>query len=162
LLLVSLLSLVAIIVATPALANQLASDTVSEDQPAAAISVPAALPTSRGSDGAYGFMSIDALARLVGGGSTPSSGGNVANSGDASSASITVTATVLPVRTIVVSANGTLKEIWSNTNDLDGRHSLYIVRVGTSSGSTTTLDSGLWAEVRAALRSADEPTGRVY
>jgi hypothetical protein len=99
---------------------------------------------------------------MITGAPNPNERGSGASGGGFASATITVTAIVLPVRTIVVGDEGHVSEVWSNTDDLNGRHSLYVVRAGSITGPTIELTTDIWADARVAMRSADEATGRIY
>jgi hypothetical protein len=74
---------------------------------------------------------------------------------------MTVTAVVLPVRTVVVDDDGAVEEIWSNTEDLDGTHSLYVIRSGAIDGPFVALDTSIWGNVRLALAQASAGSGRI-
>ena len=75
---------------------------------------------------------------------------------------MTVTATVLPVVTIVVDATGAIQEIVVNTPDRDPRGVLYVLRLDDLEGATVELDAATWAAARAALADAHAGSGTIW
>ncbi len=125
---------------------------------AAPFRAPAVLPREDAQHpGTYGFRTSAALAAKLEGtapaASAPSTG---------ASAAVTVTATVLPVVTIVVDSGGDVTELVTNTSERDSRGVLYVVRTGNSNGEAATLDAATWADARAALAAAHEGTGTIW
>lgn len=125
---------------------------------AAPMHAPAAMPRPDAThDGAYGYRPSTSIARPYEGGAdagaaAPSSGG--------ASATVTVTAVVLPVVTIVAK-DGEVQEIWTNTDDRRPGQALFAVREELG-GPATELDAETWAAARAALLEARAGTGRIW
>lgn len=125
---------------------------------AAPFHAPAAMPRpDRAQPGAWGFRTSDALARDI-------SGASSAPSAPAASggASITVTATVLPVVFLVVDRAGHVRSITTNTEARDATGVLYLVRSGSTSGAARPLTPATWRSARAALAHAHAGTGTVW
>lgn len=123
--------------------------------PAARISVPAAPPAADPAHpGMSGYVTAARLARAM----TPP-----ASEAPAGSGTITVTAIVLPVRTIVVEG-GEVTSIWTNTDKLGARDTLYVFRDGARDGDVVPLTPALWAQARTAFAHAVEADadGRIY
>lgn len=105
----------------------------------------------------YGFRSSNKIAAALRGGersATP------ADSGASAGATVTITATVLPVRTIVV-RDGRVTQVHSNTSDLEGTRSLYQVRTGSIAGESVTLTDSVWLQARQMMRRSDVAIGRI-
>lgn len=71
-----------------------------------------------------------------------------------------ITATVLPVRTIVV-RQGKVKSIITNTSDRRAHTALYVVREGKATGPTRPLTSAIWKQVRLLGADARPGTGTI-
>lgn len=114
---------------------------------------------------AYGYRSSAALAQALrtqaGVDRTTNASPRAARGKGSASVTVVVTAVVLPMRTIVVDQHGDVTAIWSNTDDLRPRESLYVVRTGSSTGATTDLTPAHWRQASALLAHAEHATGRV-
>jgi hypothetical protein len=123
----------------------------------AAVTLPAQPPRPDAvQEGAYGYQSSARIAAGMQADAAPGSGAAATGS----SATVVVTATVLPVRTIVVE-DGRVTGVWSNTGDLRARESLYSVRDGSLDGPVTTLSPEVWAQARTLLARSNVATGRI-
>lgn len=119
---------------------------------------PEALPTQDATHpGSYGFRTSEQLAAPFEQAGPASSTG-----GTGASATVTVTAVVLPVVFIVVDEAGAVTRIVTNSDDRDARGVLYLPRIGSEDGEPVELDEATWAEARAALADAHEGTGTVW
>lgn len=118
---------------------------------------PAAMPAEDASHPrSYGFRSAVQIAgryEQPGAAPQPTSG---------ASATVTVTATVLPVVFIVVDGSGNVSELVTNSPDRDADGVLFLVRRDATSGEALELDADTWADARAALRSARAGTGTIW
>jgi hypothetical protein len=122
----------------------------------APVEAPAADPAYPGS---YGFSTSDELAAAITD-DVPAAGTPSASGG--ASATVTVTATVLPVVFIVVDDDGAVTALFTNTPERDARGVLYLVREGAEDGEPRELDSSTWAQARVALAAAHEGTGTIW
>ena len=123
-----------------------------------AVVVPHAMPRRDAEHpSSYGYRTSAQLAAAMGG--APKSASTPAPT--SSGTSVTITAIVLPVRTIVV-RGGHVREIWSNTSDRDPTAALYTVRQDRVTGAVVALTPAIWREARAALADADTSTGRIF
>jgi hypothetical protein len=142
-----------------------ASARLASDGPAAPKAAPFHAPAVAPREDAahalsYGFRSSDAIAAAMSGAApAPRSGGSAAGG---SSATVTITATVLPVVTIVVDESGNVVELVTNTPRRDARGVLYVVRTGSTSGANVALDRATWADARSALAAAHAGTGTIW
>lgn len=119
-----------------------------------AVRVPAAQPhRARGQHGAYTYRPVAAIVRDLGGTAAPTG-----TSG--SGATVTITATVLPVRIIVV-RYGFVSEIWSNTPDQRPGASLWIAREGSTAGAVVPVNASIWKQARSLLARSNRATGRI-
>jgi hypothetical protein len=118
---------------------------------------PVALPTEDvAHPGSYGFRSSDAIAA----GYDSAAPASVASSG--SSASVTVTATVLPVVFIVTDDSGVVTKLITNSPDRDADGVLFLPRAGGETGDAVKLDADTWAAARTALAAAHAGTGTIW
>lgn len=106
--------------------------------------------------GTYGFRTSQSIAARM----TAADSTHAAPAADGG-ATVTVTAIVLPVVTIVADTGG-VHEIWTNTPSRDPRGVLFAVREDIEGGETHPLDAATWAEARAALAQARAGTGKVW
>ncbi len=142
-----------------------ASARLASDGPAAPTAAPFRAPAIAPREDAahplsYGFRSSDAIAAKLSGAKTPA--GSAAAPAGGASATVTVTATVLPVVTIVVDDSGNVVELVVNTPERDTRGVLYVVRSGSASGPSVALDAATWADARSALADAHAGTGTIW
>jgi len=100
----------------------------------------------------YGYQSINQLSATVAAGASAST--------DAGPGTVTVTAIVLPVHTIIVH-HGAILSIYSNTPDSSAASSLWVGRADTIDGATLVLDAQLWAQVRARLAHTRAGIGKI-
>lgn len=155
---IAALLVIATIGGSVALAQQ-APVEVAEPAAPAPISVPAQPPTEDPArEGAYGYLTGEQLARR--GGYEPSASAGASSAG--SSATVTITAYVLPVRTIVVDRSGEVSSIVTNTTSTDAREAMYVARLGDHGGRQLPIDAELWGKVRTALAAASEGPGVIY
>lgn len=134
-----------------------ASSVDKPERTSAPLSLPAQTPKPLGKHDGYGYRSVDWLARSVGGGTTEP-GAQAKTAG--ASATIVVTATVLPVRTIVVRGGSVLK-ITTNSPDRRAHTALYVVREGTESGPARPLTPRIWRDARTLARTARAGVGTI-
>jgi hypothetical protein len=81
----------------------------------------------------------------------------------AGSATVTVTAVVLPVVIIVLDPKtGDVDELFTNTDQRDARGVVYLVREGSEDGTIAELTPAIWAQARAGLAHADAGTGSIW
>lgn len=86
-----------------------------------------------------------------------------ANNASASGATITVTATVLPTATIVVTAGGSVDHITINTPERSAANIVYVARRGSDSGAIMPINDVLWTtSIRPALALLHGGSGTVY
>lgn len=118
---------------------------------------PAALPAEDAAHpGSYGFRTSAAIARRY---ERPAVG---AQPSGGASATVTVTATVLPVVFIIVDGSGDVTELFTNSPDRNARGVLFLIRRDSTSGPAVELDAETWAAARTALRSAGAGTGTIW
>jgi hypothetical protein len=140
-----------------------ASARLSNDAPPAPerapLVAPAAMPSASGTHpGSYAFRSPDAIGAEISGAAEPR--GSASSGGG--SASIAVTATVLPVVIIVVDKAGDVTQLFTNTDERSARDVVYLVRRGDESGEAAALDADIWADARTAMKSAAAGTGAIW
>ncbi len=100
-------------------------------------------------DNVYGWQTTDAIAKNLQGAEVEDES---KTADTATSASVTVTATVLPVRTLVV-VNGEIAEVWGNTTDPMATDCLYHWVNGKLDGPSITLNKQLWQDSKLALHN---------
>lgn len=136
---------------------RLATDTPPGPAPAP-FRAPAAQPLEDAAQpGSYGFRTSQSIASDFQSAPTepqPASTGT--------SATVTITATVLPVVTIVVDEAGEVVELFTNADSRNARNVMYLVRRGAIDGDRVVLDAATWASARAALANAHEGTGTIW
>jgi hypothetical protein len=136
---------------------RLAGDADDAGPAPAPFAAPATLPGEDSAHpGSYGFRTSDAIASRydTSAPSTPAASGG--------SATVTVTATVLPVVFIVFDEDGTVAKLVTNSPERDARGVLYLPRAGSETGTSVELDADAWAAARAALAAAHEGTGTIW
>lgn len=139
-----------------------ASARLATDAPRAAkpapFRAPAAQPRADSAQpGAYGFRTSNAIAtdfQPAQPAGQPAAGG--------ASASVTITATVLPVVTIVIDGSGDVVELFTNTEERVATDVLYLVRRDSIDGERGTLDADTWADARRALAQAHAGSGSIW
>lgn len=128
---------------------------------AAPFHAPATLPRPDASQpGAYVFRPAAAIAAGLqrGAGSRAPA---AAHAGGAS-ATVSVTATVLPVVIIVLDDSGQVVELFTNTEQRSATGVVYLVRHAEPDGPRAALTADAWASARAALRRAAAGTGTIW
>lgn len=128
---------------------------------AAPFRAPAAMPRAdRSQAGALTFRSSQSIGAKIQRDAAPA--GRSAASGGAS-ATVTVTAVVLPVVIIVLDAEtGDVAELVTNTFERDASSVVYLVRVGDPEGEAAPLTSAAWSQARAAMADAVAGTGSIW
>lgn len=118
---------------------------------------PAKLPVEDAAHpGSYGFRSSASIASRY---AQPDAAEETSGGG---AATVTVTATVLPVVFIVVDDSGDVVELVTNSHDREAADVLFLPRRGSTSGPAVALDAATWADARAALGAARAGTGTIW
>jgi hypothetical protein len=123
--------------------------------------IPSTAPTLQ-RDNVYGWQTTDAIAKTLEVRANQQQGSATDQPQAANASQITVTATVLPVRTLVV-LNGEIIEVWSNTTDLVTQNSLYRWTEKSIDGESIAITPELWQLSKPALETMrTDITGKVW
>lgn len=126
------------------------------------VRLPHGVPSAAsGQPGAYAFTPVARIAASLAP-ARPARASSHSAAPSGASASVTVTATVLPVALVVVDRSGAVRSVTINTPDRDGRHLLFAVRRGSVDGVPVAITAATWPVVSRALRATGSGLGTVW